>query len=222
MAGRDLIVFDCFGTLLSSGEPVPHADDVVHALMRKVDVGEVRARSLADTVLTRFLEIVGDERSLQPSTETVIADLMAAHDIPWHRQLVDDLLWELLGGDSRYAPAEGVRSLLDELAANDVVVRVLSNSVMPGRLMRRALASCQLEDYFERVRFSGDGGVRKPDPRSFLAIGAGRFTGRLMVGDNVTRDVEPARALGWDALTCDDPPRCWDRVRHWATRASRR
>jgi len=81
--------------------------------------------------------------------------------------------------------------------AESYILAIVTNGA--SCLQREKLAASELNDYFACVVVSGDLGVGKPDGTIFrfalsrLGVDAGRAT---MIGDNLARDVDGARAAG--------------------------
>jgi HAD superfamily hydrolase (TIGR01662 family) len=72
-----------------------------------------------------------------------------------------------------------------------------------ARHVRRALARLGIEDYFETVITSVDVGVQKPDLRMFQAVLTALNLAPehcVMVGNNISRDIEPALQLGMSTV----------------------
>jgi putative hydrolase of the HAD superfamily len=70
-------------------------------------------------------------------------------------------------------------------------------------LQREKLAASGLGDYFEIVVVSGEFGVGKPDPSIFrhaLSQLRSDGSGAVMVGDNLTRDIDGAIAAGLEGV----------------------
>jgi len=99
----------------------------------------------------------------------------------------------------RFAPAPGVHDLLDELAADQLLLAAVSNSVFSARVLAAELERHGLRRAFPCVVSSADVGRRKPDAAPFrealrrLRIPAARA---WHVGDTFAWDVAGAARLG--------------------------
>ena len=116
------------------------------------------------------------------------------------------LLADALGGPRYRAWLwDGVADALAALHRAGILMGVIADTNLTGRMMRRALAGVGLADFFGPVVCSCDFGVQKPDRRIFetalavLAPSAASSGPVLYVGDNLTKDIDGAAAYGWDA-----------------------
>jgi putative hydrolase of the HAD superfamily len=146
------------------------------------------------------------------------------------------VLWRLAGGDvfaahrawalyvSEIAKAEwgearpGMIELLATLRATGFRLGIVANqpATLPDKLRRLGMA-----DLFDSVDGSATFGLRKPDPRLFLAVCA-RLSAEpsecLMVGDRIDNDIVPARLLGMRTIRfrcgrhAAQQPRSWREV----------
>jgi putative hydrolase of the HAD superfamily len=94
----------------------------------------------------------------------------------------------------------GARKALETLAAEGVVLAVVSNTMRtPGEVVRQVLAESKLLPLFQVLTFSDECGIRKPAPAIFLRTLT--YLGVLPedavhVGDDPILDVEGARDAG--------------------------
>jgi putative hydrolase of the HAD superfamily len=93
-----------------------------------------------------------------------------------------------------------VPALLRRLANRGLKLGIVANQPagMAERLQREGIA-----DLFEHVGITGLTGLRKPDPRAFMAACdalAVTPADTIMVGDRIDIDVAPAKALGMAAI----------------------
>ncbi len=93
----------------------------------------------------------------------------------------------------RTRPFDGIDALLAELARRGVPTAVLSNK--PHELTVRVVAALFPAHPFTGVLGERDGGPRKPDPASALALAASLAPPIALVGDTPV-DVATARAAG--------------------------
>jgi putative hydrolase of the HAD superfamily len=74
---------------------------------------------------------------------------------------------------------------------------LLSNG--SGTMQRAKLHNAQLPQIFDHVFISGEMGISKPDPRIFTAV-LKHYQVKpidcVMIGDDLVRDIEPAKAMG--------------------------
>lgn len=100
-----------------------------------------------------------------------------------------------------YVP-EPIRDALGALS-EEFTLGVLTNGV--GPVQRRKLDDHGLTDYFDDVVAATDVGVLKPDPEIFrLAMGRLPADDHVYVGDSLTYDVRPAKALGLGTVLVGD------------------
>ena len=88
-------------------------------------------------------------------------------------------------------------------AQEKIEVHLVETSPVLAGLQREKLAASGLGDYFEIVVVSGEFGVGKPDPSIFrhaLSQLRSDGSGAVMVGDNLTRDVDGAIAAGLEGV----------------------
>lgn len=113
----------------------------------------------------------------------------------------EDLWREHLRISEFVEPAGDVREMLSRLSGR-FRLRLVSNG--SGSNQRRKLASAGLESCFESVWISGEQGCRKPSAELFLrALGADPASSAAMVGDDLARDIHPARNLGLATVLVD-------------------
>jgi len=103
----------------------------------------------------------------------------------------------------RFHPAPGAHDLLDELAAEQLPMAIVSNGVFGGRTLAGELERHGMRRPFPCIVSSADAGRRKPDPAPFeralrrLRVPAARS---WFVGDSFAADVAGAAALGLAAV----------------------
>lgn len=217
MRVTSLVVFDFFGTVVSGSEPMPATSVVVEAVCTRTNANPERMQGVVHRFFDELLENVSDDAVPQEPTVSAISTALSEIGVRMSSEEIDDLLWELLGpGATPYSAMPGAIDLIEELALAGVAMRVLSNSVMPSRLLRRIATSVGLGG-LHHIRASGDGGPKKPQAAAFDCIGAGAFKRRLMVGDLPHYDLTTPRALGWEVVHAIDQPSCWKRVRDWVS-----
>ena len=113
----------------------------------------------------------------------------------------------------RLAPAPGLHDLLDELAADQLPLAIVSNGIFGGSTLAGELERHGLRRPFPFVVSSADAGRRKPDPAPFqralrqLRVAPQRA---WFVGDAFAADVAGAAALGLVPIWLDpgdaEPP----------------
>jgi HAD superfamily hydrolase (TIGR01549 family) len=115
------------------------------------------------------------------------------------------LLADAIGGP-RYRTWlwDGVADALATLHEAGVYMGIIADTVLTGRMMRGVMTAVGLGDYFGPVICSCDIGVAKPDSRIYeAALGAVpeaiRSSGAVLyVGDHIAKDIDGAKACGWD------------------------
>ncbi len=122
------------------------------------------------------------------------------------------------GGGPALELRPGMADLLARLHRGGVRLGLAANQ--PAATLSR-LAALGLGALFRHREVSGTLGVRKPDPRLFLAACAAlgvEPAGCVMVGDRIDNDIAPARALGMRAVRFRtgrhrlQRPRSWEEV----------
>jgi len=199
-----LVVFDCFGTLVTEQRPFPEPAELANRVASVLAVPEHSAMAVVDTVLTTLLGVFADVTASQPATRTLLTTTLNGLGIRADPAALDRVLWHTLGQvDDRFTLCRPAAEAMRRVAEGGHTVRLLSNCYLPGDLMRRLFDDLGVPDVLDRCVFTGDGGPKKPDPRAFALAGAGPFGLRVMVGDSPVNDIEPARALGWTAVQID-------------------
>jgi HAD superfamily hydrolase (TIGR01662 family) len=93
-----------------------------------------------------------------------------------------------------------IDGLLQRLVERGLKLGIVANQ--PATIVAR-LERVGIAQYFAYTGVSGTTGLRKPDPRAFLAAAGalGAAPGQcIMVGDRIDNDVVPAKALGMAAI----------------------
>jgi putative hydrolase of the HAD superfamily len=96
---------------------------------------------------------------------------------------------------------DGAIELLHFLQQKEIPLAVLTNG--PTDMQRLAIQKVNLETYFKAILISGELGIRKPDSRIFqLACERLDVSPEycLMVGDNLTADIEGAKSIGMQGV----------------------
>lgn len=177
LVDRDAAFGDLFRELLVQTGTDPDSPRGCRALADLVWADD-RGRTDRDAFLTRALELV-------PELGGSMSDLRR------HHATLPD----------RVRPLPGVRAMLERLSTRHTL-RLVSNGA--GDTQRRKMSSADLDDLFESVWISGEQGMEKPDPRLFLrALEGASPTSAIMVGDDLVRDIQPARALGMGTVHVD-------------------
>jgi HAD superfamily hydrolase (TIGR01662 family) len=110
---------------------------------------------------------------------------------------------------------DGIPDLLNDLSNAGLRLGLVANQ--PARI-RRHLENAGMAQHFTAWALSGAEGLRKPDPRLFLAACASLGVAPadcVMVGDRIDNDIAPAKALGMATvrLRCGrhagQKPRSW-------------
>ena len=192
----EAILFDVGGTLLL--EEAPDWAAGLRALLADPDVPTREGPKAVGPLAAELTEAIArahgrdDEVSLREWLRGVCADGADGAQL----QRAEAAIWR---AGVRLAPAPGVHDLLDELAADQVPLAVVSNSVFGARTLAAELERHGLRRAFPCIVSSADVGRRKPDPAPFnealrrLRVPAARV---WHVGDSVACDVAGAAALG--------------------------
>ncbi len=94
---------------------------------------------------------------------------------------------------------EGVHGILQALVDDGHPLGIVSNTMVPGRLLDAHLQEEGLLDFFSARIYSVDVGVKKPHPHMFLAALRAlnmRPQGTLFIGDKLHLDVKGAQRMG--------------------------
>jgi putative hydrolase of the HAD superfamily len=124
------------------------------------------------------------------------------------RATIEDLGKGLAEYFSRYKLVDGIGELLVEISGRGIVQAVVSN--WPASL-RDFLGHHGVARFFKKVICSGDVGILKPDVRMFqraleqLAVLANEA---IFIGNDVSLDIAPARALGMHTILFDPRRQC--------------
>lgn len=209
MTGRPIAVFDLFGTLATMAvtDPVPPPPEVVAAVRCDAET----AQNLLLDLYEALTEDAFDPAPRQPHSRAAAARFLARHGAHGTPDDWIEVAWHALGGDRepflRVAPLAS--DLLDAAIGAGAATAILSNTQLPGDLIRRALAATGLLDRFDVVTLSSETGWRKPGPAAFsyvegaLTALVGPLGRRVMVGDDAGLDLAPAAALGYRTLHID-------------------
>lgn len=186
------------------------------------------------------------ERRIDHEIMAALADAGAAVDTGRLRALSDAavaafapnlyeaVIWSALGGDERRCRAVGARvarrmaedpppvearpgmaDLLARLDGRGVPLGLVANQ--PAAALDR-LRAAGFGSGFRHFGISGTTGLRKPDPRAFLAAAAALRVDPvdcIMVGDRIDNDIAPARALGMAAVRLRTGRHAAQRPRSW-------
>ncbi|MEU8786234.1 HAD family hydrolase [Streptomyces sp. NPDC048637] len=200
-----VVVFDCFGTIITERLPMPGPEDFTRAVADVLGLDRRLADAVVKGVFTTVYTALVDKSALQPATRGVLDTALRDRGVVRPAEDLDRALWRALGceDDERYALCEPAADAMRRTAGAGHTVRLLSNCYLPGDLMRRLLANLKVPEVYDRAHFTADGGPKKPDARAFELITAGPFGRRIMVGDSDDNDLTPARRLGWDVVPVD-------------------
>lgn len=199
-----LVVFDCFGTVVTELTPMPEAPELARRLAAALGLPSATAAAVIDDLIGTLWTALTDPAAEQPASRELLARVLDEHGVPADAAAVDRTLWHVMGpDDGRFRLCAPAAEAMVRTAAAGHTVRMVSTCYLPGDQMRRLLAGLGVPDVLDACLFSADGGPKKPDPRAFAAVGAGDFTRRVMVGDTPHNDIAPARELGWDTVQVD-------------------
>lgn len=148
--------------------------------------------------------------------------------------LYEAVIWQVLDGDAARCRAAwaavtaamaadpppfelrpGIAGLLAGLEARGLRLGIVANQ--PAAALDR-LRAAGIAGHFRHVAVSGSTGLRKPDPRAFLAACAALDVAPadcVMVGDRIDNDIAPARALGMAAIRLRTGRHAGQRPRSW-------
>lgn len=207
-ADRKLFLFDCYDTLVVESDS-DHRPDLAALFAHRLGIRDLLAKRVLYPVLSGAFRAEHQER-----TETVLRrglDRHGLHDVS--DEEAAEALWYAAGNaDGRYRAASGSHALLNQLRDEGHVVRLISNCVLAPGGMNRLLESVGLAGHITVAHYSSEGRGKKPDPDFFRQAGDGQWAEVVMVGDSVPLDLEPARALGWQAVRIDPHKPCWSAV----------
>lgn len=99
-----------------------------------------------------------------------------------------------------YRPVEGVIGLLSDLRRQQIPMAIVSNWA-PS--LPEFLEHHQLTEFFSAIVYSAQDGILKPDPRIFeraLSALNVRPENAIFIGDTVTADIVPTKAMGMRAI----------------------
>ncbi len=143
------------------------------------------------------------------------------------------IIWSLVGGDAQCAATvwravvaragcydffdlrPGVADLIRDLKRRGVRLGLAANQ--PSRALAR-LDAIGIGGCFDHREVSGTNGLRKPDPRVFLAAAAALAVAPadcIMVGDRIDNDIAPARSLGMRTIRLVAGRHAAQRARSW-------
>jgi phosphoglycolate phosphatase len=176
------VLFDLDGTLLDTLEDIAQAaNDVLVGLDLPTHPPEAYRAFIGDGVATLFRRALPPDRVVPEMIDRCVAGFRETYGESWN---------------VRTRPFDGIPELLDDLAARDLDLAVLSNK--PDDFTRRCAAEYLARWPFRAVLGQREGVPRKPDPAGALEIArrlglpAERF---LYVGDTAV-DMETARGAG--------------------------
>lgn len=197
-----LVVFDCFGTVVTESRPMPDPGDFTREIGHVLLLESRLAAGIVDEVFTALHTAMADKSALQPGTRDLLVAALRTRGVTRTGEDIDRALWRALGceEDDRYALCEPAAEAMRRTADAGHAVRLMSNCYLPGGLMRRLLTGLEVPEVYDSALFTADGGPKKPDPRAFEQIAAGPFRRRVMVGDSEANDMIPARRLGWETV----------------------
>lgn len=144
------------------------------------------------------------------------------------------MVWRLCGENAARAARvwgrfralrEGAFSPLEARPDMEIVFQVLKDRGMKLGIvanqpagMRAKLASAGFDRFFDHCVMSDELGLRKPDPRLFLAVCEAlevEPADSIMVGDRIDNDIAPARALGMKTVRFKAGRHKGQRPRSW-------
>ncbi len=198
------MLFDAGDTLIAYRRPlrillqdffIQH-DEIVRqdAIAEAMDALEPRYRSLVEQ--TRTIEA---ERRMWVEVARDLLDIL----LPRHRELYPDLARWFSEGWKQMKVFRDVRPTLRELRARGYRLAVVSNWEPSLSITLEHLG---VSRYFETVVTSAVEGIWKPDLRLFqIALARLKVPpeATLCVGDQLSRDVEPAQAAGITGVLLD-------------------
>ncbi|MBT4137096.1 MAG: HAD family hydrolase [Candidatus Latescibacteria bacterium] len=210
-----IVFWDSGGTIFLSGNRPPNFG----GCPTPAEVAETRTFR-AECALQMFgYEVPGD---LGEVIEHLDQELRLANDLSYSVEVLANGVFAHLGIEGRKEEAlfladalngpryrawlwEGVVGALESLHEAGVLMGVIADTHLTGRMMRRVLTGVGLAGFFGPIICSCDLGVQKPNGRVFeTALNAlpgnhSTDTPVLYVGDNVVKDIGGATAFGWDA-----------------------
>jgi putative hydrolase of the HAD superfamily len=135
---------------------------------------------------------------------TLVGEALAHHGYALGRELIQELAeLEHRAFVRHLLVSPATHAALAELRARGMRLGLVSNVSVPGYLMRGALATLGLTDYFETAIFSSELGVRKPHRQIYetvLATLGVPAHESVFVGDRVREDIVGPQAAGMRAI----------------------
>ena len=121
-----------------------------------------------------------------------------------------EIIWNLLSRlATEITPVPAIHKMLQRLAKEYTLCLISNGS---SSMQRTKLEHSDLGKFFELILISGEHGISKPDSRLFkMAIRHFRI-GRsktVMIGDDLERDIKPARRLGIKTIWVKGKPKVW-------------
>ena len=202
------VLFDATGTLIELAEPVgeTYARAAVRhgAAISAWRLGDAFARVLRAATPPDYTEARGSADALERTwwRERVREVFLAADSAVRVRDFdaCFEELWRHFGRGDAWRARPGAAQALGALREAGIATAVVSN--FDARL-RAVLADLGLAPRLSAIVLAGDAHARKPDP-ALLRLALERVGCRpaeaALVGDDPTRDLEPARRLGLLAI----------------------
>ena len=184
------------------------------------NVGKVELVAFFERELYRVFRLHEEADLIDPQSNKILNDkLPQILDCPIDQKLVDRLLFHL--DTMKYIAIDPASmKVIAELKHRGYCLALVSNMMLPGKLLRAKLQQANLLAYFDAVTISSDVGYIKPHPEIFRqALDQCHLHADQVVflGDTYKQDILGAKRVGmktiWlnsrqesDALALDDPP----------------
>jgi FMN phosphatase YigB (HAD superfamily) len=197
-----LVAFDLGGTLVS--EEIPQLAPLPSSFAEQLGMSEEEVSRHVATLIGRLLAQDTDEHLQQIPAQEIFESYAREVGLEWNAEVVDEAAWLLIDGGSRafLKPLPGAENLLTFLQTAGTRIAALSNTSLPPRLLHRLLESHGLLRFFSAITLSSECGWRKPAPQALDALErvAGDCALKFFVGNDLDKDITPARARGYQCI----------------------
>ncbi|MGW4365717.1 HAD family hydrolase [Nocardia takedensis] len=201
--------FDLGGTLLRTA--VPEFTPLAPADTAPFGLEPVEAQRHLLALFEQLAATEYEPGEHQTLASVVIEEYRAKNELRCTAVDLENLTIQLVGGrrTEMLTPLAGAPDLLRALREREVPTFALSNTGLPGGLVRRLLEHHGMRPLLGPVVLSSECGRRKPTSAAFdLAETVGGVApgdGVIFVGDDPDKDIRPALARGHRAVWISDP-----------------
>ncbi|WP_131746505.1 HAD family hydrolase [Frankia sp. Cppng1_Ct_nod] len=195
------VAFDLGGTLVC--EDVPPLTPITESDVAGLGVTSVEFNNHLFALLGMLFEAETAPGERQTPASEIIDGYLAKHLPTCSRAVVEQITWQLVGGDdTRFlVPLPGALELLADLHRAGIQIVALSNSSLPLSFVRRVLDASGILAFLTMVVLSSECGWRKPSPEAFACLvreaGIDAADTVVFVGNDVAKDIVAAHAYGF-------------------------